>query len=712
MDGRRSRNRFLDSLNRWWTAMSAGQSAPRHSSRPRSNRARHASPSCEPLELRTLLTPGAKDTSFGVGGITVSPVTTTSDTAKANALQSDGRIVVAGDVSGFTNNINTSSDFAIIRYTTSGSLDTTFGNGGSTYITFDLFDRVLGMVVQNDDKIVVVGETAAAGGQSDIAVLRLNANGTIDTTFGPNQTGITRVDIFGGNDSGQSVALDRAGRIVIGGYATSNGRLVGAVVRLTAEGVFDSAFSEDGVQTYAIGTQADVATSVAINNDEQVLVAGNTVSNNTQVFHIIKFNPDGSLDTTFGGGGTGFATIAVGVGEDYARDIVWMPIGRIVVGGYTRQANNNFDFFAARFHSDGTRDTSFSTDGVATADFGTTQDLANSVAVQRDGRIVVAGATRAGSIGVFAMARWNVDGTLDPFFGTDGLVTQQVNGVEAAGLDILVAPGDSQLLYVVGWAGSTLATRDFVIMRFTSNRLFPEGNPNTVTRLYRAFNPNADYHFFTTHKFEFDNAVVNGYLDESTGRGGIGVLEGRAAGSTPLFRLYNVATGKHYYTLNILERDGLQQRGWIYEANEGFMYSNQVAGTSTIYRLYNTATGTHLYSESAGVRAFILASFATWQGHDDLGFAFVLTPSAAATAAPAFAETPATGTSTSAAASGTNVASLIAPLSRATTSTPVVPGTGPDDEVTNTAPATIAEASLTDTGLLDSLFTSLDIWGD
>lgn len=705
MDSQISGGRLLTAFRRWWT-----QRTTNHTSRARSNRRRHSPQSCEALETRTLLTPGAKDPNFGVGGITVSPLTTTSDTGKTNAIQSDGRVVVAGDVPGFTGNIDTSSDFAIVRYTTTGSLDTTFGTNGVAYITFRTFDRVLDMVVQSDDKIIVVGETFNSGAQSDIAVLRLNANGSIDTTFGPGQTGITTIDIFGTNDSGAAVALDSVGRIVIGGSTVSNGRFIGAVVRLDVNGVLDAGFDGDGIQTYFFGTQADVATGVAINNVDQVLVAGNTLSNNNQVFHVTKFNPDGSLDTTFGFSGPGRSLVGVGVGEDFARGIVWMPIGRIVVGGYSRQANNNFDFFAARFNSEGQLDTSFSTDGVATADFGSNQDLANSVAVQRDGRIVVAGATRAGAIGVFAMARWNVDGTLDSFFGTNGLVTQQVNGVEAAGLDLLVAPGDSQFLYMVGWAGSSVATRDFVIMRFTSNRIFPQGNPNTVTRLYRAYNPNVDYHFFTTSRFEFDNAVANGYRDESTGRGGIGVYAGQAAGSTPLYRLYNKVTGKHYYTLDIIERDGLQQRDWTYEANEGFMFRTQTTGTSVVYRLYNTATGTHLYTESAGVRNFILASFPTWQSHSDLGFAFVLSSSAPAIAAPALAAT----ADTTSVTSGSSVASLIAPPAGSVfASVPaVVPGTGPDDDAAGTAPVSAVGSDETDVGLLDSLFTALDVWGD
>ncbi len=616
---------------------------------------------------------------------------------------------------GSTGNINTSSDFAVVRYTTSGSLDTTFGTNGVTYTTFRVFDRVFAMAVQTDDKIVVVGETNVSGGTSDIAVLRLNADGTFDTTFGPSLNGITTIDIFGGNDGAQAVALDAAGRIVVAGYATSNGRLIGAVARLDVNGILDTGFDSDGIQTYFFGTQSDVATGVAINNVEQVLLTGNTLSNNNQVFHVTKFNPDGSLDTTFGFSGAGFSLVGVGVGEDYARGIVWMPIGRIVVGGYSRQANNNFDFFAARFNSEGILDTSFDTDGVATVNFGSTQDLANSVALQRDGRILVAGSTTAGAISVFAMARWNVDGTLDSFFGTNGLVTQQVNGVDAAGLDILVAPGDSQLIYFVGWVGSSLATRDFVIMRFESNRIFPQGNPTTVTRLYRAYNPNADYHFFTTSRFEFDNAVANGYRDESTGRGGIGVYAGQAAGSTPLYRLYNKVTGKHYYTLDIIERDGLQQRDWTYEANEGFMFTTQVSGTSVVYRLYNTATGTHLYTESAGVRNSILASFRTWEAHRDLGFAFVLSSSAPAIAAPALAAAQTTSTATtSTSTTGTGVASLIASLggtSGSALAPAVVPGTGPDDDETGAAPAIVGEDP-PEADVLDGLFSAFDVWGD
>lgn len=170
----------------------------------------------------------------------------------------------------------------------------------------------------------------------------------------------------------------------------------------------------------------------------------------------------------------------------------------------------------------------------------------------------------------------------------------------------------------------------------------PSGTTSSGTvRMYRAYNPTADYHFFTTSAGEFSNAVAHGYRDETTGRPGFAVLAAQAAGSTAIHRMYNPNSGRHYYTLGDGERSFLVSQGWRYEKDEGFMYPTQVAGTTEVYRLYNRLSGTHLFTEDASQKNAILTqlSFA-WTQHTSLGFAFAA--SAAATAAEPQAAAPST----------------------------------------------------------------------
>lgn len=155
--------------------------------------------------------------------------------------------------------------------------------------------------------------------------------------------------------------------------------------------------------------------------------------------------------------------------------------------------------------------------------------------------------------------------------------------------------------------------------------VFAVAGAANVTRMYRAYNPNADYHFFTITSAEFSNAVTAGYHDETSGQSGFSVLDNLVAGTTPIHRLYNLTSGRHYYTLSDYERDVLVSIGWRFEKDEGFMYAATASGATTIYRLYNNNSGVHLYTESAATRSTILTTFAgVWVEHSALGNAFAV----------------------------------------------------------------------------------------
>lgn len=175
---------------------------------------------------------------------------------------------------------------------------------------------------------------------------------------------------------------------------------------------------------------------------------------------------------------------------------------------------------------------------------------------------------------------------------------------------------------------------------------------NESTRMFRAYNPNASYHFFTTSAVEFNNAVAHGYNDETTGRGGFAVATSPGTGLAPLHRMYSppLTTSEptrrglrfHYYTTSDGERDSLVSLGWTWEKDEGYIYTAPAPGTVEVFRLYNRISGTHLFTENAAVKNIILAQFpGIWVQHSSLGFTFAVDPSgsiaAAAVSAPALA---------------------------------------------------------------------------
>ena len=141
--------------------------------------------------------------------------------------------------------------------------------------------------------------------------------------------------------------------------------------------------------------------------------------------------------------------------------------------------------------------------------------------------------------------------------------------------------------------------------------------------MYRAYNPNADLHVFTTNQAEFDIITANGLNDESTGQPGWGVLTEKTGTALPVYRLYNANTGEHYYTISEGEKDILVDAGLIVEGNEGFMYPTKVGNSTEIFKLYNTNSGAHIYSESPRYRDALLTQFpGIWVINASLGFGF------------------------------------------------------------------------------------------
>lgn len=148
-----------------------------------------------------------------------------------------------------------------------------------------------------------------------------------------------------------------------------------------------------------------------------------------------------------------------------------------------------------------------------------------------------------------------------------------------------------------------------------------------AVRMLRAYNPQADYHFFTTSQVEFANAVAHGYRDESTGQSGFAALSTAVNGATAIHRLYNPNNGRHYYTASDAELSFLLRVGWRYEKDEGFINPAPVTGATEIFRLYNKNSGVHLYTQSAANKDAILSNFpGIWEQHSSLGYAFIINP--------------------------------------------------------------------------------------
>jgi uncharacterized delta-60 repeat protein len=369
---------------------------------------------------------GDLDTTFdGDGKVTTDFGGNLYDRAYSAAIQTDGKIVVAGYSSGEGG--SSVHDFALARYNSDGSLDTTFDGDGKVTTDFGGdFDGAYSVAIQGDGKIVVAGESYNGSKQFDFALARYNSNGSLDITFDGDGKVLTN---FGGFDTARSVAIQSDGKIVVAGESYDGSNRNFALARYNSDGSLDTTFDDDGKVTTDFGENLyDRAYSAAIQTDGKIVVAGSSADSINEVFALARYNTNGSLDTTFDGDGK--VTTDFGIDETLIS-VAIQTDGKIVVAGSTADSVND-DFALARYNSDGSLDTTFDDDGKVTTDFGgNLYDRAYSAAIQTDGKIVVAGYSSGeggSSVHDFALARYNSDGSLDTTFDGDGKVTTDFGG--------------------------------------------------------------------------------------------------------------------------------------------------------------------------------------------------------------------------------------------------------------------------------------------
>jgi uncharacterized delta-60 repeat protein len=327
-----------------------------------------------------------------------------SGTGMGVAVQSDGKIVTVANISG---------GFSLIRYNTEGSLDASFGNGGSVLSANGLGSQAL--ILQPDGKILVAG---TSNSPTKIALVRYNSDGSIDTSFGGGVMVTTQ--ILPGPCGATSAAIQPDGKIVVAGIAFDKFTPYFALVRYNPNGSIDTSFDGDGKVT--IRTLSAFGSSVAVQPDGKIVAAGGSNSSGgpTDIFALTRYNPNGSIDTTFDGDGV--VTTPMLEGGSHVYSIVLLPDGRIVAGGWTGGTlpDRIFDFAVARYNADGSLDLTFDGDGKATTPVLSEDDYLYQILVQPDGKIVAAGYAQNGTNADMALVRYNTDGSLDSDYGSGG----------------------------------------------------------------------------------------------------------------------------------------------------------------------------------------------------------------------------------------------------------------------------------------------------
>ena len=397
------------------------------------------------VTARGQVAPGDLDTSFGgEGKVTTDFGDDRNHEAHALAIQSDGKLVVAGGSTGSGN-----SDFALARYRPDGTLDSTFGDAGTVLTDFGggSFDFANALAIQADGKLVVAG-WSNANGRWDFALARYLPNGTLDSTFGDAGTVLT--DFGGGSfDFANALAIQADGKLVVAGDSRGGGSFDFALARYLPDGTLDSTFGDAGTVLTDFGSENfDFANALAIQADGKLVVAGVSHNSDSSDFALARYLPNGTLDSTFGDAGKVLTDFNGSI--DSVSAVTLQPDGKLVVAGGSGNCCDFIinDFALARYRPDGTLDSTFSDDGKVLTDFNRGSDEgALTLALQPDGKLVVAGLSEASGSEDFALARYLPNGTLDATFGGDGTVLTDFDGGSSdTGIALAIQPRDGRLV--------------------------------------------------------------------------------------------------------------------------------------------------------------------------------------------------------------------------------------------------------------------------
>ncbi len=394
------------------------------------------------------------DPSFGNAGILTSTVNAGE---RSITVQTDGKLIVNGYVNGNYPNVG------VARYNLDGTPDASFGDNG--VFSEDLgyassFDG--GATQQTDGKIVLSGEAQVFGNGNfghELLVGRLNAEGTPDLSYGTN--GFTTVSIPNGDVNTQAQAIQPDGSLVVVGDVGTGQNNTWFIARFAPSGVLDPSFGSGGLEvTRPMGGNGDPRSAAIQPSDGKILVSGYSLDPSEQIVYpiIVRYDPDGSVDTSFGSSGV-VNELALMGNYQHLENVAVQPDGKIVASGGDSYYGTN-DMFVFRYNSDGSRDTSFANDGIFEGNFGYTGSGCYAQFLQPDGKILLGGYLTTNGNRDFGVARLNSDGTVDSSFGQAGAVTTDIGTTNDIVYDLNAYNGQ---VYASG------ATGDF-------------GQPDIVTR--------------------------------------------------------------------------------------------------------------------------------------------------------------------------------------------------------------------------------------
>jgi uncharacterized delta-60 repeat protein len=387
---------------------------------------------------------GTLDATFGTGGTTTLVFSGFASDARTIAIQPDGKILIAGTAAGG------GSSVAIARYTAAGVLDATFGTAGKIKHNLANSPSITSMALYPDGDILLGGK-----GDNQGFLFRLNADGSKETTFG------TDGAVYFANDFTGIVDLRIiAGNKILGCGNGKNGtNTYFSLFQKNADGTPDTGFGTNGYINHDMGSQ-ETLLQMALQSDGKILLTG-TVYDNSTLYDLIvcRFKTDGTIDTSFGTNGITTSSFTSGAYEQ-GFDIDVQSDGKIVVAGRS-SLNGLNSFLMVRYKTNGTLDNTFGTNGRTITSISGSMDEAHSLALTSDGKMIAGGFSGDGTNRLFTVVRYKSNGVIDPTFGTNGIATTAI-GAKSVGEEVLIQSDGK----IVMGGYSDVNPRAFALARF------------------------------------------------------------------------------------------------------------------------------------------------------------------------------------------------------------------------------------------------------
>ncbi|MEP6467554.1 MAG: T9SS type A sorting domain-containing protein, partial [Parafilimonas sp.] len=495
--------------------------------------------------------PGTLDKSFGNAGKVISQNYTGA--AYASLIQPDGKIVIGGSGTYYKNNVLTGGSL-LARYNTDGTLDASFADSGrGIYILGDTgiyIPTIKAIALQPDGKIVALGNFAEQNGVfGSVSLMRFNADGSADKSFGIGGLAISQISIWQ-VDYAMDAALLPDGRIVVVGdsykdfYSFENS----FIACYTPDGKFDRSFGDTGI----INISPDIGgklNSVVITSNGKIVTGG--FGPGYEI--VFRYNIDGTPDSSFGENGLGKMFFENSDNPSF-NDIALDKEGRIITGG-SNILSKGRAITVGRFTEDGKTDYSFSDDGYTYTQYSKGDAYCNTVAVQEDGKIIAGGFHSVNEIGTFTVIRYMTDGSVDSSFGDNGIDTtffygddignsvniQKDGKIILAGYSQVPAPEYNRV--DIARYNSDLTQKQIIINKI-KHYISTHNNANTVT-LNKNINlyPNPANNIVTINNLD---AKTNYGLSIINNKGNVVATKQVSNLSLYQFNIQNVSSGVYY----------------------------------------------------------------------------------------------------------------------------------------------------------------------